>query len=1602
MPVASSAPFQRFEVVGTTPHRHELEGVEWLRATLPDYDPYAAWALFSFGTDDGRRYEIDAIALTSHCLYVIELKSWSGAVVEGDQRYLVTSSKERGRQVVPHPLPLLEVKTKNLIGKIRRVASRMDREVSDALAHLWAEPLVWLTHADKKGTTLTDDSAALSHVLVGRASLGDALRQAKFPGARDDLAAKSTTRATLKALRKVFRHPELGLTNVIKARSVLNGSVTLTDLLDEGDDYQDHLGEPAGGIGPKRRVRSYLAPKSDRSHVSRLESRVEREAKVLTRLGDHPYILALDQFDRSGPLGPALVFRGFDGKALDAFLKEQRDAEGRSTIAIDDKLTILRRVAEALSFCHREELVHGAISPEAVLVVRVDGGRLEVRLTRFALAAGNDPVTEGSRLFTRLAGTSAGIYQAPEVALGARATIESDLFSFGALAYFLLSETAPAESSSELTRRLHRERGLSISAVRDDLFPPDVPKEIGKDVDQLIFEATLEDPSQRTQTFSSALELVDLLEDVLTRPLAASPPVEAEPARVEANPLDATKGTVLNGGLLVMAVLGSGATARVFKVRDDKGDEAALKMPLSEAHDERIRREGAVLERLRRTSGVDRIAHLIETRNVAGRVCLLLQLAGDKTLADEIRAEGSVSLEYAARWGDDLLTALRSLEEAGVQHRDIKPANIGLTSGASKGPKRLLLFDFSLSDHPAEDLAIGTPAYRDPQLHERGRWDDAADRWAAAITLHEMFTGVRPAPVMGATGGMVAVRVESDRIDPGVRDRLTPFLSRALQWSATDRFATADDMKEALRDALRAVSAPAGQGIEPASTELDLKGLGPEARVADLPLLPRERNGLDRMGIYTLHELAQLNTKRLFAVRGVGAHTMRALVDLANRVRAHLEISASEPTPFLRGFAGSRVPVEGQEERGGPGRVLALRLMGGGLVDSVTVAAAPETQVKNLISRAKRDGASESAKELTHWLEKLVDAEQAPATLGAAVQLLAGKPTTKPSASRQRVRQYLGLEDLDGFPRHGTMSELSRATGFSRALVSIDLGKARERWTRTGSTGSLVDGAASSPTREVSVLRRAYGSVAGALAASAGVLPIARAAAAITDAFPPEPDLSPDAIWRASEAMVRALTEIDPEDVGEQPLGRLRLRKSTARASVEGGSSGSVLIAVDRSAFDLADAMGAEADRWVDKEGVVAETAAAARLREVLEANGRLERERAASARSLPDRALVSLAVATAARACLSARGELYVLGLEAERAVVLSVAALTSRIPREELRRRVRARYPDSAPLPDDPEGLQGIAKQIGMRFDAADDAFVPLERSHTLASTEMGTRGAQVSTASSPARDAPAATPSRPARVASPAMVRDRPATDVAGAGEIKRFEVELDRCSREGLFRVLLWRGQRATAERRPGVGAPNDEPVAKAVAKRIGGETRWLDALLIDAAEKIAVEKKLRGGLDVAIAADAAGPDGASWPRLLELMQLAASRAFSELREGDQPRVLLRLGLLARYELLRELGTLAQAHRGGTATATPNDRPRPAMFVVLPVFPGERALVEVAEDVAPRVGAAAGTLLVPLPGVLPHEILELPSAWADVYSSKSGTSSSALVAQRIPIS
>ena len=204
---------------------------------------------------------------------------------------------------------------------------------------------------------------------------------------------------------------------------------------------------------------------------------------------------------------------------------------------------------------------------------------------------------------------------------------------------------------------------------------------------------------------------------------------------------------------------------------------------------------------------------------------LVLQKAGDRTLAALLRSEGVPGLEMLARYGDDLLSAVSSLERHGVAHRDIKPDNIGIRS-LTKRRNQLILFDFSLANAPLDNIRVGTPGYTDPFLANRKprRWDLAAERYSAAATLYEMTLGAGVLPQWGDGKSDPAMTddelvIDAEKFDPSVREGLVGFFRKALHRDPSQRFHNAEEMRWAWQQVFkeaeqRKITTPGGEEVD--------------------------------------------------------------------------------------------------------------------------------------------------------------------------------------------------------------------------------------------------------------------------------------------------------------------------------------------------------------------------------------------------------------------------------------------------------------------------------------------------------------------------------------------------------------------------------------------------------------------------------------------------------------------------------------------------------------------------------------------------------------------------------------------------------------------
>jgi serine/threonine protein kinase len=492
-----------------------------------------------------------------------------------------------------------------------------------------------------------------------------------------------------------------------------------------------------------------------------------------------------------------------------------------------------------------------------------------------------------------LAGDDAELFRAPEFRQPNARPASLDVFGLGALGLFILTGERPAASARQLRETLSNVGYLDPTAVADGLDPA---------LAEVVIATTAVDPTDRVASADDLLVYLDAAEEEW-----------ASDDSEDTHPLDARRGdTLASGRFEVVQRLGKGSSAVALLVKDSaRFDQLCVAKVANETdNNDRLLDEAAALDGIQHTAIVSLLEDPLE---LSGHVTLLIGYAGPKidpdraelrdgrTLASRL-ADGPVGAELAQRWGEDLLDALRYLEGMGRAHRDIKPENLGVAPRGKQNHLHLVLFDFSLSNAPVDALAAGTPGYIDPFLESRGRWDPAADRFSAAVTLFEMVTGTRPRYGDGDVDPALVPAlptVDEAMFDSAVAPGLVGFFTKALQPDVRDRFDTADEMFWSWHEAFDAADSPSTPSLHPDDDLVLPEGVTIATPLAALPLSRRAVSALELSEILTVADLLALPIMQLRSLPGVGATTrgeIREALDLLRtRFDEHSTPDSAEP-----------------------------------------------------------------------------------------------------------------------------------------------------------------------------------------------------------------------------------------------------------------------------------------------------------------------------------------------------------------------------------------------------------------------------------------------------------------------------------------------------------------------------------------------------------------------------------------------------------------------------------------------------------------------------------------------------------------------------------
>jgi serine/threonine protein kinase len=999
----------RWEEINPSAHAHEQDGLRELASYLPDVDPFHVWANVEFVGTDGSINEVDALVLTPGGLFIVELKHWQGEL-SGDGIQWVRRPPHGRLTPEDNPYILANRKAKRLAGLIRHYARRQGRE-RDAP---FIGAAVFL-HAREFRSRL--DQIGRQHV-YGLDGVDSGL-----PSLKDFLLSRPTNRTRVVDPRRGAEIVELVKGAKIRpsvANRRLGQLILHARPLAEGVGWQDYLAGHQLDQNVIRRVRFYLASRAASDDVPAIKRAAEREFRLLQGVR-HPGIThAVDLVEH--PWGPAVVFDHASG----ALRFDQWLTQIERKLKLAQKLQIVQELAEILDYAHSRRLSHRSLHPRAIWVARPESARRSFTIADWQAGGRLPGATEVSQLSSGSDTASLELffddyarrYQAPEGIHASAPGLNLDVFALGALAYRIFGGVEPASTAEELVSAV-RNRGLNLAAVVDGL-----PESLV----ELVFNATHGDPAQRLPSVTAFRRGLDAVWEELTGP-------EPEPERI-VDPLEARKDDVLDGGLRVIRRLGTGATATALLVREAGGGDGAegrqlvLKVARDEQYADRLAAEAQVLAKLTDEWQVASIVR--EPLMVGTRTALLMESAGSYTLAQDLQ-QGRLALGLLERYGLDLLDIVALLERRGIWHRDLKPANLAARPRSRDKQVHLCVFDFSLAATPVTQLGAGTVPYLDPFLGppSRTRYDAAAERFAAAVTLYEMATGALPRWGEHANPAAIEdeVTLDPSLFDQAVADRLVTFFARALARDASRRFDTIEEMTQAWRQIFVAIPVVPPTATVPAAPELTLT-----SPLEATSLTPRARSALERLGVHTVGELLAKEPSELTRARGVPDATRKEILAQQRALRALLSQELAAPADATLLAEGVEAVRDTLLDGIRPGKELAAIEVAFGFA-----ATADGVFLSWPSQKVAAEATGQSQPQLSIWLRKHAQRWLAnPALAQVRDELVAVLDTRGGVMSAQELAEAL-IASRGSFTNEP--ARLPQAIGLVRAAIEVELAR---------------------------------------------------------------------------------------------------------------------------------------------------------------------------------------------------------------------------------------------------------------------------------------------------------------------------------------------------------------------------------------------------------------------------------------------------------------------------------------------------------------------------------------------------------------------------------
>lgn len=251
-------------------------------------------------------------------------------------------------------------------------------------------------------------------------------------------------------------------------------------------------------------------------------------------------------------------------------------------------------------------------------------------------------------------------------------------------------------------------------------------------------------------------------------------------------------------------IIGKGAMSTVYlALQESLGRRVAIKV-LSPGlagdpiFSKRFIKEARIIGKL----GHPHIVTIFDAGNLDDVYYIAMEYLEGGTLKERIKA--GLTPDQAVTILCQIARALGRAHQQHCIHRDIKPANI-----LFRNPDTALLSDFGIAKNTldktqltAAGWRLGTPNYMSPEQALAKPTDARSDLYSLGVVFYEMLTGTRP--FQGADAFDIALKHLKEPVPtlPAPLGRFQPAIDRLLAKEPEERFASAEELVEAVQDAM--------------------------------------------------------------------------------------------------------------------------------------------------------------------------------------------------------------------------------------------------------------------------------------------------------------------------------------------------------------------------------------------------------------------------------------------------------------------------------------------------------------------------------------------------------------------------------------------------------------------------------------------------------------------------------------------------------------------------------------------------------------------------------------------------------------------------------